>query len=151
MTGRRCSAWHAYVSRNATVVTLLLLLGVFPLPAMAQEAPPLHKPHGPALFAEPGFMTSALDWAARFSDGETTNDELRTDRDHVERWYVVRDLGTALGESARVRPERSNPDVFARTPFITGVADGFVQFGAYGCWHEELVRNRIAPTTCAGP
>lgn len=62
----------------------------------------------------------------------------------VERWYVVRDLGTALGEPARLRPVRSDPEAFERVPFFTGVENGFVVFNYHG-WHKELVRDRIAP------
>jgi hypothetical protein len=61
----------------------------------------------------------------------------------VPRRYVVRDLGTALGESARLAPRRGDPDIFAREPFITGVNDGFVEFNYHG-WHRELFR-RISP------
>jgi hypothetical protein len=61
----------------------------------------------------------------------------------VRRWYVVRDLGTALGETARLAPQRGDPDIFEREPFITGVQDGFVQFNYHG-WHQELIK-RISP------
>jgi hypothetical protein len=71
--------------------------------------------------------------------------ERRAGSDSVERWYVVRDLGTALGTTARVRAERSEPDRFALLPFVTGVEGGFVQFGAYAGWHQDLVRDRITP------
>jgi hypothetical protein len=55
-------------------------------------------------------------------------------------WYVVRDLGTALGETGRLVPLRGNADLFEREPFILGVKDGFVQFGYQG-WHQELFRR----------
>jgi hypothetical protein len=61
-----------------------------------------------------------------------------------ERWYVVRDLGTALGTTARVRAARADPDLFAAAPFLTGIAGGYVQFG-YDGWHDELLRDRITP------
>jgi hypothetical protein len=67
-----------------------------------------------------------------------------TASDEVDRWYVVRDLGTALGETARLHPKRGNPDIFEREAFITGVKDGFVEFNYRG-WHKELVRHRITP------
>ncbi len=59
-------------------------------------------------------------------------------------WFVVRDLGTALGETGRVSPKRNDPDIFAREPFITGVSGGFVQFNYRGR-HQELLRDRITP------
>jgi hypothetical protein len=63
----------------------------------------------------------------------------------VDRWYVVRDLGTALGETGRLEPKRGDPDIFERHSFITGVKDGFVEFSYHG-WHQELVRRRITPS-----
>ena len=42
-------------------------------------------------------------------------------RDGSAQWYVVRDLGTALGETGRLAPQRGDPDIFEREPFITGV------------------------------
>jgi hypothetical protein len=62
--------------------------------------------------------------------------------DRVERWYVVRDLGTALGTTARVRPARSDPEQFAELPFLSGIRGAYVDF-AYAGWHGELVRDRI--------
>jgi hypothetical protein len=60
----------------------------------------------------------------------------------AQRWYVVRDLGTALGETGRIAPKRGDPDIFDKQPFITGVHDGFVRFAYHG-WHQELVKHRI--------
>ena len=65
----------------------------------------------------------------------------------VDRWYVVRDLGTALGETGRLAPHRGDPDIFQREAFINGVKDGFVQFNYRG-WHQELVK-RISPDDVA--
>ena len=59
-------------------------------------------------------------------------------------WYVVRDLGTALGETGRLTPKRSDPDLFERLRFINGVNDGYVEFNYHG-WHQELLRHRITP------
>jgi hypothetical protein len=63
--------------------------------------------------------------------------------DGPARWYVVRDLGTALGETGRLAPVRGNPDIFEREPFILNVTDGVVRFNYHG-WHQELFRQ-IAP------
>jgi len=52
--------------------------------------------------------------------------------DGVERWYVVQDLGGALGESGTLRPKRNDIDAFERQPFITGVKGGFVEFAYHG-------------------
>jgi hypothetical protein len=62
--------------------------------------------------------------------------------DRSERWYVVRDLGAALGASGRFAPKRNDVDLFEQQPFITGVEDGFVTF-KYRGWHADLVRRRI--------
>ncbi|HYM23621.1 MAG TPA: hypothetical protein VEU08_10440 [Vicinamibacterales bacterium] len=59
-----------------------------------------------------------------------------------ERWYVVRDMGTALGETGRIAPQRNDPDLLARQTFIEGVHGSFVEFGYHG-WHQELFRGRI--------
>ena len=51
----------------------LLLASVLVQPVAAQEAPRAPEPHGPALFDEPGLLTSALDFAGKFTsrgDGE---------------------------------------------------------------------------------
>jgi hypothetical protein len=66
----------------------------------------------------------------------------------VSQWYVVRDLGAALGESGRLAPTRNDPDLFDQQTFIDGVAKGFVSF-RYRGWHKELIRDRLAPTDLA--
>lgn len=68
--------------------------------------------------------------------------------DGVDRWFVVRDLGTALGETARLHPRRGDIDLFERTRFITGVRQGFVEFEYHG-WHRELIAERITPADVA--
>ena len=62
----------------------------------------------------------------------------------VQRQYVVRDLGSALGKTARFWPVRNNLELFERTDFIRRVSDGFVEFD-YGGFHQELIRERITP------
>jgi hypothetical protein len=66
----------------------------------------------------------------------------------VEHWYVVRDLGAALGSTGRLAPQRGDADAFARHDLITGVKDGFVAFNYHG-WHQELFRERIRPDDVA--
>jgi hypothetical protein len=68
----------------------------------------------------------------------------------VGRWYVVQDLGAALGETGRFnslsrrwnRAKRNDIDTFERHAFLEGVEDGFVKF-AYQGRQPELVRHRI--------
>jgi hypothetical protein len=80
------------------------------------------------------------------SDLKNANNTLYDHRvgDRVEPWYVVRDLGMALGDTGRLAPFRNDPNLFARTGFIRGVENGFVRFDYHG-WHQELVRDRIEP------
>jgi hypothetical protein len=70
--------------------------------------------------------------------------ELAEPREGSALWYVVRDIGMALGETGRLGPKRNNPDLFVRLPFITGVQAGYVQFDYHGL-HKELIRDRITP------
>jgi hypothetical protein len=87
-----------------------------------------------------------------FNSSDLKNDnnalyEMREKHAGIQRWYVVRDLGTALGETGRVGPQRGDPDIFERDAFITGVRDGFVRFNYHG-WHQELFA-RISPSDVA--
>ena len=79
------------------------------------------------------------------SDLKNTNNTLYEHRvgDLAEPWYVVRDLGTALGQTGRWAPRRGDAARYAQDPFIVGVRDGKVAFGYEG-WHQELVRDRIS-------
>lgn len=56
------------------------------------------------------------------------------------RWFVVRDLGTSLGDTNRFDPTPNDALVFARKRFITGVADGHVQFDYRGV-HSGLLKT----------
>jgi len=80
------------------------------------------------------------------SDLKNSNNTLYdvTQDGRTEQWYVVRDLGTALGDSGRFAPTRSDPERFARNRFITGVNGEFVEFDYHG-FHQELIRDRIRP------
>ena len=62
----------------------------------------------------------------------------------VERWYAVRDIGAALGDTQNLAPRKNHPPTFERFPFILGVNNGHVQF-AYNGWYKKLVRDRITP------
>jgi hypothetical protein len=74
------------------------------------------------------------------NSNNTLYDVVRDSRE--TQWYVVRDLGTALGETGRLRPRRNDAGLYARNRFITGVEQGFVTFDYHGL-HQELVHNRI--------
>jgi hypothetical protein len=72
----------------------------------------------------------------------------RRNSGRVERWYVARDLGSALGDTNRIAPRKGDIASFERHPFILGVSDGYVDF-AYRGWYDKLVRDRIAPADVA--
>ena len=87
-----------------------------------------------------------------FSSSDIKNEnntlyEVKEPGDGPKHWYVVRDLGTALGETGRLAPLRGNPDIFERQAFILDVRDGLVRFNYHG-WHQELFRQ-IAPLDLA--
>jgi hypothetical protein len=63
--------------------------------------------------------------------------------DAPHQWYVVRDIGTALGETGRLNPKRNDPELFERNRFITGFKKGEVQFNYRGR-HQELA-DHISP------
>ena len=79
------------------------------------------------------------------SDLKNSNNSLFEYRDGAkkERWYVVRDLGTALGETARLDPKRNDPDLFGKLRFIKRLHEnGLVEFSYHGR-HQELYLERI--------
>lgn len=57
-------------------------------------------------------------------------------------WFVVRDLGAALGETGRFAPRGGDVDLFERSRFITGVRDGFVEFDNRSPY-QPLFQQRI--------
>jgi len=60
----------------------------------------------------------------------------------VERWYVVRGLGAALGTTSRFGATRGEADQFAALPFLTGMSGDNVRFGYTGRF-DNLIRDRI--------
>jgi hypothetical protein len=89
---------------------------------------------------------------AMFNSSDIKNEnntlyEVKAPGSGPKHWYVVRDLGTALGETGRLAPLRGDPDIFERQAFILDVQDGFVRFNYHG-WHQELFRQ-IAPLDLA--
>lgn len=62
----------------------------------------------------------------------------------VEQWYVVRDIGAALGDMHRFGPRKNHVEAFERQPFMLGLSSGHVEF-AYDGWYRNYVRNRITP------
>jgi hypothetical protein len=77
-------------------------------------------------------------------DSNNTVYELTSPREGATRWYVVRDVGSALGETGKLDAKKGDPALFERLPFVNGVRDGVVQFNYHG-WHRELFDDRITP------
>lgn len=84
------------------------------------------------------------------TDLKSSNNTLYQRRrgDRRERWYVVRDLGSALGDTQRFAPRKGHVESFERQPFIKGVTNGYVDF-AYEGWYRAFVRDRITPADVA--
>jgi hypothetical protein len=80
------------------------------------------------------------------TDMKASNNSLYEHRigDTIEQWYVVRDIGAALGDTDRLAPRKGHVAAFERHPFIIGVHNGYVEF-AYKSWYKNLVRDRITP------
>jgi len=73
-------------------------------------------------------------------DSNNTVYEVQQGNGAVDRWYVVRDLGGALGESGRFRPTRNNIEKFEHHSWLSGVSDDRVVF-RYGGKDPELVHT----------
>jgi hypothetical protein len=56
----------------------------------------------------------------------------------VRRWFIVRDLGAALGETGKLFPRRNWIEGFEREPFIERVEGGRIEFAFTGR-HRELL------------
>lgn len=64
--------------------------------------------------------------------------ELTEPLENARRWYVVKDLGATLGETARIAPSRGDPKAFEKERYIAGVKDGRILFD-FGGRHQELL------------
>jgi hypothetical protein len=58
----------------------------------------------------------------------------------VRRWFVVRDLGAALGETGKLFPRRNWVEGFEKEEFIEGVKDGEIDFAFTGR-HRALLKT----------
>src|ERR1700730_13354462 len=84
-----------------------------------------------------------------FNSADLKNDnnsvyELKGAQDGTTEWFVVRDLGSSLGEVGRFNPKENRPAAFEQHRFITSVTDGYVNF-SYRAVHGNLVQHRIRP------
>jgi hypothetical protein len=64
--------------------------------------------------------------------------ELGTPREGASRWFLVRDLGAALGATGKLYPRRNWLEGFERAGFITRVSGDTVEFDYQGR-HRELL------------
>ncbi len=69
--------------------------------------------------------------------------ELQRPIEGARRWYVVRDVGSSLGDTGWT-PRRNDIEAFEEAPFITGVKDGYLQFDDKGRHTSLLERLRPA-------
>jgi hypothetical protein len=75
------------------------------------------------------------------TDLKNDNNSLYTFKEPVEgatRWFVVRDLGAALGETGKLYPKRNCLECFERHGFITAVNGDRIEFDYVGR-HQELI------------
>jgi hypothetical protein len=84
-----------------------------------------------------------------FNSADLKNDnnslyELKKAQEGATQWFVVRDLGSSLGEVGRFNPKENRPSAFEEHRFITSVSDGYVNF-SYRAVHGNLVQHRIRP------
>lgn len=78
------------------------------------------------------------------TDMKNSNNTLyqRRNGDLVEQWYVVRDIGSALGDTAFLAPRKNNVEAFEKSPFIAAVSNGHAHF-AYKGVYRKYVDERI--------
>jgi len=78
------------------------------------------------------------------TDMKNSNNTLyhRRNGDLVEQWFVVRDIGSALGDTTFLAPRKNNIDAFEKGPFIANVSNGLVDF-AYKGVYRKFVDDRI--------
>jgi hypothetical protein len=70
-------------------------------------------------------------------DDNNARYELREASEGAKTWYVARDLGHTFGRTGVMDAPRGDPDVFDKTPFITGVVNGRVKLDWHGL-HRRL-------------
>ena len=58
---------------------------------------------------------------------------------NVRRWFVVRDLGAAMGETGKLYPRRNWIEGFEKQGFVKGIKDGQIEFDFTGR-HQALLK-----------
>ena len=77
-------------------------------------------------------------------DTNNTIYDVKEAADGVSRWFLVRDLGAALGETGKLFPRRNWLEGFERSGFITRISGQQVEFDYRGR-HQELL-TMITPS-----
>ena len=92
-------------------------------------------------------MDTEIDWRRELDGSFGVGPDVPAGH-YVEQWYVVRDIGSALGDTHRFSPRKNHLETFERQPFILGVSGAHVTF-AYTGWYQNYVRDRITPDDVA--
>lgn len=72
--------------------------------------------------------------------------EVKENGDTAQTWYMVRDLGAALGRSAWLSFGSKDDSVaFGREPFVLRVEGNRVRFGFKGGWMEPYLHSSVTP------
>ena len=72
--------------------------------------------------------------------------EVKENGDTAHTWYMVRDLGAALGRSAWLNFGSKDDSVaFAHEPFVLRVEGNRVRFGFKGGWMEPQLHSSVTP------
>ena len=81
--------------------------------------------------------------SADLKDNNNTVYELPRPREGARRWFVVRDVGSSLGETGW-SPDRNDIERFEALGFITGVENGFLRFDVRGRFSRRFEQLRPA-------
>jgi len=88
--------------------------------------------------------------SADLKDNNNSVYDLPRPMEGARRWFVVRDVGSSLGETGW-GPQRNDIDQFEKRGFITGVEDGFLRFdvsGRFSGFLQEQLRPEDARWIC---
>jgi hypothetical protein len=80
----------------------------------------------------PWVNLGALSTSSDLKNDNNSNYKLKEAWDGADQWFVVRDVGAALGETGKMYPRRNWLDGFERHGFITGIQGDTVEFDYQG-------------------
>ena len=111
------------------------------LPELKAGKDPWHWADNPFLGAREfrGLLVALLMFnSTDLKDDNNAIYQLAEPRDGVGQWFVVRDLGAALGETGKLDPRRNWLEGFEKQAFITRVTGTAIKFD-YDGRHQELL------------